>query len=466
MAQSGQHWGVAVSGGSDSTALLEALAELAGRIGIRLGVAHFNHRLRGAESDADEAFVRERTAALGLLFERDEAIPGESDGENLEATARRARYAFFARLLQQGTFDRIATGHTQSDQAETVLFRVLRGTGVAGLAGVRPVRQPGIVRPLIDVSRGEVIEWLQQRGSTWREDSSNSNLRFSRNRLRRDLLPRLRSEWNPRVEQALARLGNQAAAEEGYWERVVDQSLEAIVRFRDSNSVEIDCAAARALHPAVLNRCLERLARQCKSAGRQLDSQALDQLSAMIHPSGPKQGRLPGLFAQRSCDILLLGQKSPEEPAAPVEASAPSDIAAPDGRSRVLLQFAGGGAPASQTLLDYNRLPSLHLRAWQPGDRLAGEAQRPLGELLRDSRVPSWERQLWPVLAGISGLDAVVVWSRGFGASKAFAVGEATSVAVEVKEIAVDGREIRRIEDWTNGRRDRRFMTGSTTVGL
>ena len=110
---------------------------------------------------------------------------------------------------------------------------------------VRPVRQPGIVRPLIDVSRGEVIEWLQQRGSTWREDSSNSDLRFSRNRLRRDLLPRLRSEWNPRVEQALARLGNQAAAEEGYWERVVDQSIEAIVRFRDSNRVEIDCTAAR-----------------------------------------------------------------------------------------------------------------------------------------------------------------------------------------------------------------------------
>ena len=466
MAQSGQCWGVAVSGGPDSLALLEALLELADRIGIRLGVAHFNHRLRGAESDADEAFVRQRAETHGLPFERDEAIPGETDGENLEAAARRARYAFFERLIQQGTFDRIATGHTQSDQAETVLFRVLRGTSVAGLAAVRPVRRPGIVRPLIDVSRGEVIEWLEQRGSTWREDSSNRDLRFSRNRLRRDLLPRLRSEWNPQVERALARLGNQAAGEEAYWQGVVDQALGTLVSFRDANSLEIDCLAARALHPAVLNRCFERLAHQCKAAGRQFDAQTLDQLAAMIQSGGPKQAHLPGLTAQRSCDILLLRKESPELPAAPTAASAPGDLAAPDGRSRVLLQFAtSGDAAAGRNLLDYNRLSSLHLRGWQPGDRLAGEAERPIRELFRSSRVPSWERARWPVLAGFSGLEPVVVWSRGFGASKAFAVSEATAVAVEVKEIAQDGREIRRIEDWTNTRRSR-FTTGSTTGGL
>src|SRR5690606_26978551 len=132
------------------------------------------------------------------------AVPGATEGKNLEAAARHARYAFFERLLGQGTFDRIATGHTRSDQAETVLFRVLRGTGIAGLAAVRPVREPGIVRPLIDVSRAEVMGWLEQHGSAWREDSSNSDSRFSRNRLRGDLLPQLREKWNPQVEQALA----------------------------------------------------------------------------------------------------------------------------------------------------------------------------------------------------------------------------------------------------------------------
>lgn len=456
-----------MSGGADSLALLEALLELAERIGIRLGVAHYNHRLRGAESDADEAFVRERAETLGLLFERDEAIPGETDGENLEAAARRARYAFFARLIQQGTFDRIATGHTQSDQAETVLFRVLRGTSVAGLAAVRSVRKPGIVRPLIDVSRGEVIEWLEQRGSSWREDSSNRDLRFSRNRLRRDLLPQLCSEWNPQVEQALARLGNQAAAEETYWEGVVDQALETLVSFQNASSLEIDCLAARALHPAVLNRCFERLARQRKAPGRQFDAQALEQLAAMIQSGGPKETHLPGLTAQRSCDILLLRHESPQMPAAPVAASAPGDLAAPDGRSRVLLQFATSGDVATgRNLLDYNRLSSLHLRGWLPGDRLAGEAERPMRERFRNSRVPSWERARWPVLAGFSGLEPVVVWSRGFGASKAFAVSEATAVAVEVKEVTQDGQEIRGIEDWTNSRRSRRFTTGSTTGGL
>ncbi len=454
MAQSGQCWGVAVSGGPDSLALLEALVELAERLGIRLGVTHFNHRLRGAESDADEAFVRERAETLGLPFECDAAITGETDGENLEAAARRARYAFFERLLGQGTFERIATGHTRSDQAETVLFRVLRGTSVAGLAGVRPVRQPGIVRPLIDVSRGEVIKWLQRRGSVWREDSSNSDLRFSRNRLRSDLLPQLRSEWNPQVEQALARLGDQAAAEESYWDDAVAEALESLASVHDSGSVEIDCLAARALHPAVLHRCLERLARQSKAPGRQFDAQALEQVAAMIQSNGPKQANLPGLTAQRSCDILLLRQESQEQPVTPVKACAPGDLAAPDGRSRVLLQFAASGnAPAGRNLLDYNKLSSLHLRAWQPGDRLAGDPERSMRKLFRSSRVPVWDRERWPVLAGFSEQEPVVVWSRGFGASKAFAVNEATPVAVEVKEIAVDGREIRRIEDWTDARR-------------
>lgn len=467
MAQSGQRWGVAVSGGRDSLALLEALVELSDQLDIRLGVAHFNHGLRGEESDADEAFVRERAAALGLPMECEAAVPGATEGRNLEAAARQARYAFFERLLQQGTFDRIATGHTQSDQAETVLFRVLRGTGIAGLSAVRPVRGPGIVRPLIHVSRREVVEWLEHRGSSWREDASNQDLRFSRNRLRHDLLPRLRSEWNPQVDQALARLGAQAAAEESYWDGVVTEALQSLASARDAGSVEIDCLAARALHPAVLRRCLDRLARRAKASGRQFDAQALEQLAAMIQSSGPKQVRLPGLTARRSCDILLLRSESPSTPVAPVEASAPGDLAAPDGLSRVLLRLADQSEPGDgRSLLNYNRLSRLHLRAWQPGDRLAGEAQMPLRELFRDSRVPSWERERWPVLAGFSGRESVVVWSRGFGASQAFAVDKATAGAVEVKEIAANGREIRRIEDWTDGRRDRRFMTGSLSGGL
>lgn len=467
MVQPGQRWGVAVSGGPDSLALLEALVELSGRLGIRLGVAHFNHRLRGEESDGDEAFVRERALTLGLPFERAAAAHGGPGKGNLEAAARRERYAFFEKLLQQGAFDRIATGHTQSDQAETVLFRVLRGTGIAGLSAVRPVLRPGIVRPLLHVSRGEVVEWLEQRGTTWREDSSNKDPRFSRNRLRQELLPRLRSEWNPRVDQALARLGAQAAAEESYWDGVVAETVASLAYSDASGSVEIDCLAARVLHPAILHRCLDRLARHTKASGRQFDTQALEQLAAMIQPDGPKQVRLPGLTALRSCDILLLRRELRPQPVAPVEVQAPSDLSAPDGRSRVLLRFAANHNPSDgRNLLDYNRLYSLHLRTWQPGDRLGGANQRPLRELFRNSRVPAWERERWPVLAGIADREPVVVWSRGFGTSQAFAASEATSVAVEVTEIAANGREIRRIEDWTDGRRDQRFLTGSTTGGL
>lgn len=464
MAQPGERWGVAVSGGPDSIALLDVLAELAAMLQLRLGVVHFNHRLRGEESDADEAFVRDRADALGLPFDCESADIAE--GENLEAAARQARYGFFERLLAAGAYDRIATGHTRSDQAETVLFRVLRGTGLAGLAGVRPVREPGLVRPLIHVSRCEVLEWLQERNISCRQDSSNLDVRFSRNRLRRDLLPQLASEWNPQVEQALARLGEQAAAEETYWDRIVDEALAKLQLRTSGESVEIDCATARQLEAAVLNRCLDRLARQAKAPGRQMDAAALEQLRAVLDPAGPSEAHLPGLWARRSCDVLqLLRPDSVPQPGAAASASPPGDLEAPDGRSRVLLQLLrqydgnGGYNNGDRSLLDWDKLPyPLYLRAWKPGDSLAGSRLgdvRLLREMFRRSGVPAWDRERWPVLAataeGTDKKEDVVVWSRGFGAAKAFTASSSTVTALEVREIAVDGREIRRIEDWSRG---------------
>src|SRR5262249_33677392 len=160
---------VGVSGGPDSVCLLHALREL--KVNVA-GVAHFNHKLRGADADEDERFVAEVASRMRIPFYRAEASVRDAGG-NLEQAARLARRAFLLGLMRDGAGDRVAVGHTQDDQAETVLFRVLRGSGLAGLAGIFPVTADGLVRPLIQITRRQVDEFLRTRGICWREDASN-----------------------------------------------------------------------------------------------------------------------------------------------------------------------------------------------------------------------------------------------------------------------------------------------------
>jgi tRNA(Ile)-lysidine synthase len=215
---------VAVSGGPDSLALLRALAALrpAGAVGP-LVVAHLNHRLRGAEADADEDFVRALHARLaaagpgGLLWRAARAdVAGEARrrGAGLEETAREVRYGWLAEVAAEAGAAWVATGHTADDQAETVLHRLLRGAGLRGLAGIprrRPLR-PGVevVRPLLEVRRAEVLAYLESLGQDWREDETNADPRHTRNRIRHELLPLLAQRYNPAVVPLLGRLAEQA----------------------------------------------------------------------------------------------------------------------------------------------------------------------------------------------------------------------------------------------------------------
>jgi len=205
---------VAVSGGADSVALLRALASC--RTGS-LTVAHINHLLRGEESDADEAFVVNLAKELGVAC-RAKSVNVAELGGNLESTARRVRYEFFAEVATEAGATWIATGHTADDQAETVLHRIIRGTGLQGLRGITsgrtaghsPLAQQQVIRPLLAVTRGDVLEYLDSLGQTFREDLSNADPRFTRNRIRHELLPLLRT-FNPDVVSALARLAVHAA---------------------------------------------------------------------------------------------------------------------------------------------------------------------------------------------------------------------------------------------------------------
>jgi tRNA(Ile)-lysidine synthase len=213
---------VAVSGGPDSVALARAAVLARGPGAAPLVLAHLNHGLRGADSDADEAFVtglHARLAAgvpgLELCRERlDVAAEARRAGANLEATARRLRYRWLAEVARARGIPRVATGHTADDQAETVLHRLLRGAGLAGLRGIaarRPLA-PGVVlvRPLLAVTRADVLSFLRELGQPYREDASNRDPRLTRSRIRHELLPHLRDRYNPAVARALTRLAAQA----------------------------------------------------------------------------------------------------------------------------------------------------------------------------------------------------------------------------------------------------------------
>src|SRR5438309_6329507 len=228
----GDRVGVAVSGGADSVSLLLLLLELRKKLGIVLSVVHFNHKLRGKASDADQAFVAKLAAKHGLEFHAacvDVAKKAKKERANLEDAARRARYDYFRTLAESGACGRIAVAHTADDQAETVLAHLLRGTGLTGLGGIHPVAGP-IIRPLLRVRRSELRHFLRARKQTWREDATNRAAKKMRGRIRKKLLPLLEKQFQPAIVEHLATLADLAREDEAFLNALVEECVRAAVQ--------------------------------------------------------------------------------------------------------------------------------------------------------------------------------------------------------------------------------------------
>jgi tRNA(Ile)-lysidine synthase len=247
---------VAVSGGPDSIALLQAVVECYREYNSMapLIVGHVNHRLRGAESDADEQFVRHRFAKLAAqpgceslrlsCTSIDTGAEAISLRQNLEALARKLRYDWLAEQARQHSVRWVLTAHTLNDQAETTLFHILRGTGIHGLRGMRRTRRLAedvwLVRPWLKLHKVEILSYLKERGLDFRVDSSNQDLRFTRNRLRLDLLPKLQAEYNARILDALAALASRANHACRLLDRRMRTALEKIERPRVQDLLVFD----------------------------------------------------------------------------------------------------------------------------------------------------------------------------------------------------------------------------------
>ncbi len=371
----------AVSGGADSMAMLFAMYLLREKLNIRLKAAHFNHNLRGAESDGDEAFVREFCARydIELFVGSGQVTAGE---KGLESAARDARYDFFNSLS-----GKIATAHTADDNAETVLMRLVRGTGLKGLGAIAPMRG-SIIRPMLDVTRQDVLSFLEEYHISCRQDSSNDTDDFLRNRLRHHVMPLLLQE-NPRLSENLSAMAQRLRQDE--------DALSVLVL------PDTDVGNLRAMHPAVRSRSLEWILK--KAGVREPEATHIALLESLVFSQKPSaQARFcGGIIIRRQYDKLVVDSE--------VAALAPVTLTCP-GMAEVS-GYRITCRKASQIINDEHVMTiSCHgpivVRPRQSGDRIRlPGGTKSLKKIFIDRKIPAGQRDRIPVLEAEGEVVAV-----------------------------------------------------------
>src|SRR5882724_10803415 len=292
---------VALSGGADSVALMHALLELRERYDLRIVAAHLNHRIRALESDRDENFVREMCARLGIELRVARARGLDAESANLEERARDARYRFLNRAADEMGADYIALAHHADDQAETVLMRMLRGAGIAGLAAMSERGPTRLIRPMLGLYRAEILAYLHARGITFVEDSSNRSPEILRNRIRTELIPMLEREYAPQLRRRLVEIAGEMRSVDAFMNAAA--SIEfAAMRSDDALDVARFPALAPALQMSVLRRYLAERMRTL----RRITRAHLEALRRLVLMGGPSDSiDLPGGWrAEREYNLL------------------------------------------------------------------------------------------------------------------------------------------------------------------
>ena len=298
---------VAVSGGPDSVCLLDSLNELRDELGIQLIVAHFDHGLRSGEDDEETRFVQSMARSLDLPFETKKAGRRVSEaGSSLEEWARNARYRFLEDVKDRLSAQKIALGHNLNDQAETVLMRMLRGSGPSGLSGIPPLRDGKIIRPLIELTRGEIESYLEQKGLCFVTDSSNLETRHLRNRIRLELLPLLR-EYQPQIVELLGQTAGIMREDEDYLEERAEQWVKEMTVTRASDEVTIPLSSFTKLPEALRNRVIRSVLKRIGGSLRRVSMRHIEAINSVA--SGKKPQSLLNLphrvIARRAYDTLV-----------------------------------------------------------------------------------------------------------------------------------------------------------------
>lgn len=414
-----------VSGGADSVALLLFLAGLEENA-PRIVACHFNHMLRGDESVRDAEFVSRLCEKHGVELVTRAADTAAFSRENRlspEQGARELRYAFFREVLgkvSEGTgAGRIATAHTMDDRAETVLMRVLRGSGGRGLSSIRPV-SGDIIRPFFAVSRSQVLEYLRAKGEKWVEDSSNRSDIYTRNRVRNRLMPLLET-FNPRVKEALNRLADTAAADYSHISLEAARAFGAVFPLFSGGALFGLTAAFARLHKAVRTEVLRSAYSKVRGGLERLEFGHLEEMDALLMSAASGAVNLPyGIRMEKSYGAFLLSGGAGADGChltggyrLTVEREGAVEL--PWGMRAVFEKTSGvslrGRRGAGHFSLEKARLP-LEVRSFAPGDRtvpLGMKGSKKLKAVFADKKVPSFLRNRLPVF--VCGGD--IIWAGG-----------------------------------------------------
>lgn len=463
----------ALSGGPDSVALVHLLLELDRTGALTLaGLAHFNHQLRGADADADEAFCRALAAEVGRPIEvgrGDVRALARVQGRSVEDAARAVRYAFLEEAADRLSAAAIAVGHTLDDQAETFLLRLLRGSGPRGLAAILP-RAGRVVRPLLDVRRAEIRQYAADRRLAFRDDATNADVRIPRNRVRHELLPYLEREFSPGISDVLAREADIARLDEEFLEqRAIDLASLIVLRAEGmaggvkpvaAGPVRVDAGALTSLHPALASR-VARLALTAAAPGGFIGFDQIARFLAFAREARPGQAlSLPRLQAVRDADGVVLGPEPPRGPATHAATvfrfplSIPGEVTL-EGQGWIVSaglgvdvdspELTGGRPDARQGGLVVPvqsgclALP-LAVRFRAAGDRLKPLGMRGRGRKLQDvfvdRKIPRQMRDSVPLV--VDGNDRIV-WVVGEAVTEDFRVTEPSQGVIFLKARRLGG---------------------------
>ncbi len=435
-----------LSGGADSVCLTHVLSELRQVLDLRLVAAHVNHRLR-ADADDDEAFSKSFAQNLNLPFLSvcvDVAALAESSGRSLEDAARRARYEALGALAARHDCDRIAVGHTLDDQAETVFMRLCRGSGTRGLAGIYPKRPlaggSSLIRPLLSTRRSAVLQYLSGHGLSFREDSTNADRRFTRNRVRHDILPHLRKALNPRLTEALAATAELRREEEDFLDQLARKTFEERLQ-TELGSVSLAVSALASDHPALARRLVRLAVAEVKGETTDLSKTHVDEVLSLLAPG--RSGRelhLPGLGVVRSFDALVFRSRQRSLGGAPASApengynrfeyrfAIPSRIPVRECRGWLSANleacavsddgYGRASGDAVRVAVERSR-KELKIRNPEPSDRfrpLGAKGSKRLSRYLMERRVASEMRQHVPVVVRADSDE--ILWVVGHGVSE------------------------------------------------
>jgi tRNA(Ile)-lysidine synthase len=453
--QPGERILVALSGGPDSVTLLTLLAELAPTWKLGLSAIHINHGLRGQEAEEDARFAASLCAQLDIPFLLEHVTltgpglhrKGRSPQGSLQERAREARYEVLARIASELDVDRIALGHTADDQAETLLMWMLRGAGMTGLAGIPPAREGRIVRPLLDITREEILDYLRTRGLAFRNDSSNTTPRYLRNRIRHELLPALK-RFNPSVVQVLKRQADIFREDDRYLQQQVILHLAQLTQDKgDGEELLLDRAGFLALPLALQRRVMRMLIRQLSGIPKGPSFKSVTAvIDRIVHGRSGSAITVHEIMIAREYDRIRFGRMpgacGPRRAGGTeLAVTMPSAITWPLSGQTLRIHMGhvseGGGVdprePRCQAIFDAGRITagSLLIRSWQPGDwfqPLGMQGRKKLQDFFADIKLPREERRRIPLLVAPEG----ILWVVGLRTDHRFRVTSTTTQTVIV----------------------------------